>query len=237
MRNLKKFSLIVPIAADKQEYENRMPLVFRFDNEGIMLCIKSIMGLNLEIFNTIYFTILRKHAIRFDIDKILQLQLARMGLINTKIVILDKPTDSQPQTVIDTIIKEGITGSVFIKDADCFFSANILPENGIAIFPLENLQYVDPQNKSYVAVDDMQHITNIIEKRIVSNMFNAGGYCFEDIQDFIDSYKKNSPFGNVYMSHLIYSLLIDGHIFRPIGVNNYIDWNLTFEDNDIKNYV
>lgn len=78
----------------------------------------------------------------------------------------------------------------------------------------------------------MQHITNIIEKRVISNMFNAGGYCFENAEDFLYSYKKNAPLGNIYISHLIYSLLLDGHIFRPIKVALYNDWNICNNQNN-----
>lgn len=232
MNNLKHFSLIVPAAADKLEFQDCMPHIFTPDIQGNMLCIKAITGLNLDIFDNIYFTILRKHSELYDIDKLLELNFRRMGFDNAKIVILENPTITQAETIVRTIYKEKIEGPIFIKDADCFFSAEIFPENGIATYPLEQLDIVDPKNKSYIAIDDMQHITNIIEKRVISNMFNAGGYCFENAEDFLYSYKKNAPLGNIYISHLIYSLLLDGHIFRPIKVALYNDWNICNNQNN-----
>lgn len=141
-------------------------------------------------------------------------------------MLLDKPTATQAETIVRTISQEKITGSVFIKDADCFFSAEVLPENGVAVYPLEQLELVDPRHKSYVAVDDMQHITNIIEKRVVSHLFNAGGYCFEDIETFLKAYDKCASLGSIYLSHLIYAMLLDGESFRPIQVKKYNDWNI-----------
>lgn len=226
MSNSKNFSLIVPVAGDKAEYASAMPYVFAPDKDGTMLCVKAIKGLNLNVFDSIYFVILRQHADRYDIDKLLDLQIKRNRLHNAKIVVLDHPTDTQAETIAATIQKEGIYGSIFIKDADGFFSAEILPENGVAVFPLEQLDLVDPRNKSYVAVDDMQHITNIIEKRVVSNLFNAGGYCFEDVDEFIDAFNRYRHLGHVYLSHLIYALLLEGHTFRPIKVTDYSDWNI-----------
>ncbi len=226
MSNSDRFSLIVPVAGDREEYATQMPYVFAPDKEGTMLCVKAIKGLNLEVFNEIYFTILRKHAEEYDIDKLLHLQLKRNGLDKSKIVVLDKPTQTQAETIAETINQESIEGAIFIKDADGYFKAEILPENGIAVYPLEELPLVDPRNKSYVSVDDMQHITNIIEKRIVSNLFNAGGYCFENVSDFMEAYKKYSRLGKIYLSHLIYAMLLDGHNFRPIKVSQYSDWNL-----------
>lgn len=226
MNSSKNFSLIVPAAADKKENAGEMPYIFGPDAQGVMRCVKSILGLNLDIFDAIYFTILRKHAQAFDIDTLLQLQFRRLGLDKARIVILDEPTATQAETIVRTIEKENISGAIFIKDADGFFRAEVLPENGVAVFPLERLELVDPRNKSYVAVDDMQHITNIIEKRIVSNLFNAGGYCFEDASEFMDVYASHRHLGHIYISHLIYSMLLNGSLFRPIQVTDYSDWNI-----------
>lgn len=221
-----KFSLIVPVAADKPEYAGNMPYMFAPDKDGTMLCVKAITGLNLDVFDNIYFTILRKHAEAYDIDKLLELQFKRSSLGKARIVIFDTPTATQAETIVETIRKENIEGAIFIKDADGYFRAEIFPENGVAVYPLEQLDLVDPRNKSYVAVDDMQHITNIIEKRIVSNLFNAGGYCFENVTDFLEAYNKHVGLGHIYLSHLIYSLLLEGHIFRPVKVTEYSDWNI-----------
>lgn len=226
MSSSKNFSLIVPAAADKPEYDSMLPRIFSPDREGVMICVKSVLGLNLEAFGRIYFTILRKHAERYDADVLLNLQLRRLGLSKAKIVILDSPTMTQAETVAETIRLEAIDGSIFVKDADSSFKAEILQENGVAVFPLEKLELVDPRNKSYVSVDDMQHITNIIEKRVVSNLFNVGGYCFENVEDFLEAYNRYKSLGHIYLSHLIYSMLLEGHIFRPIKVTEYNDWNI-----------
>lgn len=226
MSSSKNFSLIVPAASDKTSGEGKMPYVFSTDSEGMLLCVRSILGLNLLAFDNIYFTILRKHAEAFDIDSLLKLQFRRIGLDNVHIVILDEPTATQAETIVRTIGHEKITGSIFVKDADCFFRAEVMPENGVAVYPLEQLELVDPRNKSYVAVDDMQHITNIIEKRVVSHLFNAGGYCFEDVATFLDAYDKYASLGPIYLSHLIYAMLLDGELFRPIQVKEYNDWNI-----------
>lgn len=222
----KKFTLLIPAAVDKPAYKNQIPHIFTPDKEGILICLKSILGLNLDNFDDIYFTILRKHAEKYDIDTLLRLQLKRLGLEKAKIVILDNPTSTQAETIAKTIRQENIEGPIFIKDADSYFAAEILPENGVVVYPLEKLELVDPRNKSYVAVDDMQHVTNIIEKRIVSNLFNAGGYCFGNAEDFLEAYDRHKALGSIYLSHLIYSMLLNGHLFRPIRALDYSDWNI-----------
>lgn len=226
MSNSKNFSLIVPAASDKGTEAGTMPHIFSTGRDGVLMCVKSVLGLNLEAFDSIYFTILRKHAEAFDIDSLLTLQFRRLGLGNVNILILDEPTATQAETIVRTIEKENITGAIFVKDADCFFRAEVYPENGVAVYPLEQLELVDPRHKSYVAVDDMQHVTNIIEKRVVSHLFNAGGYCFEDVAKFLKAYDKYASLGSVYLSHLIYAMLLDGELFRPIQVKEYNDWNI-----------
>lgn len=219
------FSLIVPAAADNASTPDILPYVFNLDENGIMLCVKAIKGLNLDVFDNIYFTILQKHAEKFSIDEMLRLQFKRLGLQNVQLVILDKPTSSQTETVYQTIKKAGIKGAIFIKDADGFFSGILRKENGIALYPLEKMSIVNPQNKSYVAIDDMYCITNVIEKRIISHFFNVGGSCFEDSNMFCDVYEKLSCINSiVYVSHIIYSMLLSKIKFRPIEVLDFIDW-------------
>lgn len=218
-------TIIVPIAADKAEYDRKLPQPFRLDDEGTMFCVKAITGLPLDENDDIYFVILRSHEERFMLSEQLTMQFRRHNLSKAHVTILDQPTNSQAETVARAIEVNGIQGTVFIKDADCYFTTDeILPQNGVAIYPLENLPIVDPQHKSYVAVDDMFYVTNIIEKRVVSHFFSAGGYCFEDAQEFCRYYERLKEYSPLYLSHIIYSMLLDKKIFRPIQIDDYQDW-------------
>lgn len=221
---MKSFSLIVPIAADKPAYEHEMPYVFGLNKAGIMQCVNSILGLNLDAFDKIYFTILSKHEMEYKLKDLFALQFKRLKLENAKVVVLNESTSSQPETVYRTIEQESIEGSIFIKDADCSFTSEIEQRNSVAIYPLESLEWVNPQHKSYVAVDDMFYVTNIIEKKIVSHYFCAGGYCFETVEDFKETYDKVCNSHPLYISHLIYYMLLNKKIFRPILVKDYIDY-------------
>ena len=101
-------NLIVPVAADKPEYSNKLPYVFALGEDGIIVCIKSVLGLPLDRFDNIYFTVLRKHDDLFYIADSLRMQCKRLGLVNVKIVILDEPTRDQVETVFMTIQQERI---------------------------------------------------------------------------------------------------------------------------------
>lgn len=221
---MNSISLIVPLAADKPEYADTLPYVFGLDEDGVIVCVKSIMGLNPEEFSHIYFSILRKHDDKYFIADSLRLQFKRLGLSNAEVVILDEPTRDQAETIYMTIAGKGINGPVFIKDGDCFFKAEIPSGNAIATYPIEELEILDPRDKSYVAVDDMNYITNIIEKRVVGHFISAGGYFFSDAGDFCRYYDRLRSYGRLYLSHIVYSMLLDKINFRPVMVENYKDW-------------
>lgn len=220
------FSLIVPAAAHKPEYDNSIPPVFRLNSAGVPLCIEAALSLGVEQFSAIFFTILKQHDEKYGISDMLNLQFRRLGMQIAKVVVLDEQTSSQAETIFATVTMEGISGAIFIKDADCSFEAEVFPHNGIVVYPLEKLSMVNPQHKSYVAVDDMLYITNTIEKRVIDHYFNAGGYCFEDAGTFGSYYKRFAAQKGLYLSHIVYAMLLDGHIFRPFIAENYRDWEL-----------
>lgn len=219
-----KYSLIVPAAADKAEYCDKLPYIFGLDKDGVIICIKSIMGLDLKRFDNIYFTVLKKHNDRFFIVDSLKLQFKRLGLHNAHVTVLDNPTGDQAETVYQTIQKEQIEGSIFIKDADSYFKTDFSSNNGIAIFPIEELDNLSPKDKSYVAVDDMYYVTNIIEKRVVGHYIGAGGYMIDDVRCYCEYYHRLRAYGKLFLSHIIYAMLLDKKTFRPMIVENYKDW-------------
>lgn len=220
------FNLIVPIASYKSEFLNSLPPVFIKDEKGLMPCIKAVQALDLSLFDHIYFTILRSLDNRHDLQSQLHEQFCRIGLSKADVVILENPTISQPETIYQTIQQAHIEGTIFIKDADCCFMGEILPQNGVVIYPLESLPWVNPQNKSYVAVDDNFYVTNIIEKKIISHFFLAGGYCFDDADLYCNYYRQFAGQKGLYLSHIIYSMLLDKHLFRPILATEYTDFEM-----------
>ena len=221
-------SLIMPIAANKPEYATRIPRVFLIAEDGVMHCIRALKSLDLSKFDHIYITILRHLDQQYALTERLQLQFRINGITNAEIVVLDEPTRSEPETIYQTILQKHIQGSIFIKDADCSFTGEDTTGNAIVIHPLEQLDWVNPKNKSYVSVDDMYYITNIIEKRIVSHYFTAGGYSFESAATYCHYYERLQEQQGLYLSHIIYSMLLEGHTFRPVLTKEYEDFEFRF---------
>lgn len=220
-----KFSLIIPIAAYCPEYEYTMPFVFGLNKDGYSLCVESVQYLDISKFDTIYFTTLKKFDEKYSVGELLKLQFKRLNWTKAKVVLLHEITSSQPETVYETIKSENINGSIYIKDADCTFASEVSQQNRIATYQLEKLNWVDPRHKSYVDIDDGYYVTNIIEKRIISHNFCAGGYSFENVDDFCHYYEIMKDEHGLYLSHIIYAMLLDRYIFRPQNVTNYKDFS------------
>lgn len=229
-------NLVVPIAADKPEYDCKIPYVFNFSDEGVSLCVKAIQGLDLAKFGHIYFVILEKQDKKFNLSELLRMQFRNIGLDKAEVLTLSQATQSQPQTVYECIRQKHIEGGVFVKDADGYFSCDFTETNGIAIYPLDKLDMVNPHNKSYVELDDQFYITNIIEKKIISRFFNAGGYLFEDAKVFCRYYERLRHYDKLYMSHVVYAMLLDNISFRPFEANGFVDWGNRNLYNSLKKY-
>ena len=236
-----KYTLIVPMLNASKKYENSVPIEFQYDNEsGKMNCMKSIEGINLSSFTEIHFIIFEKHEQLYDISNKIMLHKNTNNIFdNIKFVFTfhKYPTSSQAETVYNEIKLNNIEGPIFIKDGDnmCIISQEI-KGNTVLVYPLENTPIVDPQHKSYIAVDDQNFITNIIEKRVISNLFNCGGYGFISANDFIEGYENMLQFEDImshmYISHIIYWLILNKKLkFRPIEAIGYEDFELKSYEN------
>lgn len=231
----KKYSLILPMINISAKYKNKLPIEFQYDNEtGKMNCIKSIENINTELITDIYFVILEVHEKKYNLSEriVTAIKNSKMKGITCKFLYLAYPTSSQAETIYKVIKHYNIEGQIFIKDADnmCICDDPVIGNN-VLVYQLENTPLVDPQHKSYISIDDQNFVTNIIEKKVISNLFNCGGYSFEDSQDFIDGYEAVLEFEDIaahmYISHIIYWLILNKNIkFRPIEAVGYEDFEI-----------
>ena len=227
-----EYTLIVPMVSVK--YKDTVPLEYD-NNTGQINCIKALEGIDLSMFTKIYFVMLYEHELKYHIaEKITVARKFNKKLLDTEVIFkfLDIPTSSQTETIYNTIIEYNIKGPIFIKDADntCTCEGQI-KGNTVLVYPLENTPIVDPQHKSYVNVDDQNFVVNIIEKRVVSNLFNCGGYSFTDAALFKTAYEALLGYEDIanhmYISHIIYWLILNKKIkFRPVEATYYEDFEI-----------
>ena len=84
---------------------------------------------------------------------------------------------------------------------------------------------------SYVVTNDQDIVLNIVEKRVISSTFNVGGYGFNSAKKFVEYYNKLKDYDDLYISHVIYKMILDGIEFQKSDVKKYLDWGTLKEWN------
>jgi len=197
---------------------------------GNLMLVESIMGLDLSDVNKLYITLLREHVEHYDcLNGIHQAILNADVGCEYEIVLLENSTKSQPETVFETIKAANISGPIFIKDSDNFFRTKVVAENSVCNIELGDVGLINPANKSYVEIDDEGIVKNIVEKQVISSRFCTGGYSFYSAAEFCSYLTKLKNAEGLYVSHIIYKMLLDGHIFHSRRVEECLDWG-TAED-------
>jgi hypothetical protein len=219
---MSKITVIFPAAGICNA--DSMPYIFDKMPNGHTLLIENIKRLPLQYISSVFVVIPTFIEQKYAIKKLLQHEMAMINCpIRLTVLELHKTTSGEPETVAETIKQCGIKGQFLVKDPDNLFELNDIEKNGICVFPLDMLENVTPADKSYVEIDDNQYISNIIEKKIISRFFCTGGYFFEDADWYIKFFESISNQSKLYMSHVIYAMLLAKIPFRPIFIKSYVD--------------
>lgn len=223
-------NLIVPVAGESSRFPGTRPKWMLTHPSGDLMLNESLKGLNLEDCKKVFIVALDKHMKEYECLKGIEKSISEQSWASkAELVLLDKPTKSQPETVVEGIKKSNLSGPIFIKDADNFFRCKVSPTNEIAVHDLSSVGLINPGNKSYVNIDENNLVTNIVEKNIISSTFCVGGYSFESEKLFLEYFEKCKDYPNLYISHLIYNMILEDKAFQVQSVNDYIDWG-TLED-------
>jgi hypothetical protein len=228
-------SLVLPIAGQSTRFPNIRPKWMLAHPNGNLMIHESIKGLPLAKFDKVYAVGLKSHFEKYNCEAGLRSQFEKLGIKeNFRLIQLEQPTRSQPETVAEAIRREKIEGAIVIKDADNFFEMDYPQANFVGVYNLNDLNVVNAGNKSYVTVDDNGLVNNIAEKQIISSLFCCGAYSFEDARQFLNYYEKLQHHESLYISHIIYKMLLDQIPFKTVEVKNYIDWGTLSEWNTFK---
>ena len=227
--------LIIPAAGKSSRFPNMRPKWLLTQPDGKLMVISAIKGLELEKFSKIHLIVLREHLEKYKCESGIKKAFEEEGLgEKLNLVVLDSPTLSQPETVYSALKSEKISGPFFIKDSDNYFQAPIVDQNSVCTFNLRDMDSVNPGNKSYVSKNEKGFVTNIVEKQIISSEFCCGGYTFKDPKDFISAYESLKDSENLYLSHLIFYLILEGRVFVTTSAKNYLDWGTLKDWNSYK---
>lgn len=226
-------TLILPVAGKSSRFPGMRPKWLLTMPDGKIMLEKAVERLALNNFSRIVIPCLKEHLeVYASKDRIIESFANATGRV-PEIKVLDEPTFSQAETIAKTITHAEIEGAVFIKDCDNMFGCNIdEAANFVCTINLNQVSLIDAKNKSYVEVDSLGIISNIVEKEVISNLFCCGGYGFLSAQQFYNTYSKIHSSNEVYVSHIIYKMLLDGVEFKKVDANNYVDWGTQREYRD-----
>lgn len=222
--------LILPAAGQSTRFPNTRPKWMLTHPGGNMMVVEAIRGLNLADFESIHLGLLREHVEAHPCIEGIRQQFAALGVADKlKLWLLDRPTASQPETIATILGMAKLSGPIFCKDVDNYFKTVVTPGNNIAVSSLSENSYVNAANKSYAVIDHVGKIQNIVEKKIISEFFCVGGYGFQSAQEFLGYYEKLKDHDNLYVSDIIFRMLLDGVPFEHLPTDEYRDWG-TLED-------
>ena len=224
-------NLIIPSAGQSSRFPTR-PKWLLTQPTGDLMIHEAIGCLDLTNIKEIFITVLKEH-----IDKYCngETDFLKFNDIKTNVLILDQSTNSQCETVVKTIQYWNIEGSIFIKDVDNYFITCPKPENSISYVNIKDYTIRNITNKSFIELNNINVITNIVEKKVISDKISVGGYSFENAKDYIDAYNKLLEISKeeyqteLYTSHIIWNMMTNKSVFQGIEVKHYFDWG-TYED-------
>jgi hypothetical protein len=235
MQEFMETTLIMPMAGSSSRYPGVRPKwSLTHPTSGDMMFIDSIRHLNFDNIKKLVLIMRNDHLEQYKPGIIKQLSAAEKDLnIKTSEIVEIKPEDTNgPADTLALGIKAlNIEGAICAKDCDFHGVVSLNPGNWIGVAELEKAGMLNAGNNSYVTTKN-NIITNIAEKKVISNLFCTGFYGFEDAQQYLASYKKikdNVPENSIFISHVIYQMLIDGIRFNTRIVDNYISWATAVE--------
>lgn len=227
-------TLIIPCAGKSTRFPNMRPKFLLTHPDGKLMIQKAIESMDLSLFDRVVIVLVQPHCQSYNADKILHQALG--GNKKIELCILDDFTGSASETIYKSIIKSKITGSITIKDSDNYveYPNSGTPENSVVGLRVTHDMNIDNiQSKSFIRVNENNILTDIIEKKIVSDIICLGVYSFKKATYFLVAYEalsSDNTNGELYISHIVsYLLKNQKESFKLRECTCYKDWGTLSE--------
>ena len=229
--NYKDKILILPCGGS--EFEKINPAFLdRVDNTPKLF--KSIENIDIQKIQKVYIILFENKYIENQCEVLNHWIGDRTDLYK---YIVIKPTESVVETVYE-LTKTLDDCELYIKDYDDTFELknDDLNPNSVYYYSLNNGGITDVEKKSYLRIDPINTVLNIVEKDVISSNFCVGLYSFNSSNLFNKTFEKlrKNKLKNLFISHVIYDMILNGERFTAVSVKNYIDWG---SDDLWQNYV
>ena len=229
-------NIILPVAGKSSRFPNVRPKWLLTNPNGNFMIVDSILGMELKTIESLNLIYLKEHEEKFNFKKGLLENLKKYNLDSlVNFIELEKETQHQVET-----IELGLTAinkdiSFIIKDCDNSFKVNVtsLDNNFVSYCNLSNLKGSDVASKSYLQLDNMGIIANIVEKKVISDKFCCGGYYFKSINEFLEY--SNIDSSNNFVSDVVFNMILNGKTFVGMECSDYEDWGTIIEWQKYKN--
>ena len=219
-------TVIMSCAGRSSRFENTRPKPFLTSPNGDLMMMSAITGLG--NISRLIIMVIKEHIEKYavNLDKI-ALDIQTQKGTKPEFYILDDFMPSRTEAVNKLLIDLDITGSIFIKDCDNDFDTTISDKNAVCISHLT--ANINAINKAYVVLNKYGHISSIVEKSVINDLFCVGGYSFADTAVFRSTFDKmfaDKNFHNqeIYLSHMIQDMILNGEVFDTQEISNYKDW-------------
>lgn len=216
--------IILPICGQSSRFPNARPKWMLNHPNGNLMIAESFRGWDMRHVKSIQVIYLREHDEIYGVRKMLEKQFSKLGLSELLNLVMIEQSDSQPHTVYQALVTSGIDGSILIKDADNYFAYSPKPGNTVCYANIGEIKRGNVTNKSYILLNDQGMVVNIVEKRLISETFCTGGYGFAQASEFCATFEKLKNIPNLYVSHIIYQMILDGAAFNGSPVSQFVDW-------------
>lgn len=224
--------IIVPAAGLSTRFPDMKPKYLLYDYKHELMLANAIkpylyLGIKVNI------GILKEHDEKYNASEFLKHEFGH----DINIVVLAEPTKGPADTVYQILMKTGLhTSPILIKDCDSFFNHDIDTGNYVCVSKIYQHEVLKKlSSKSFVVSNEQDIITDIVEKRVVSDTFCVGGYKFSSAALYKETYQQISQQNEIFVSDVIGRCINSGSIFTEKVVTDYTDVGTAqdwFEYND-----
>ena len=220
-------NLVIPAAGLSSRFPGMKPKWLLTHPDGSLMIKKVLGSFKLANYDRVVITILRDHCQKYNADLMIQ----QLFGTSVEVCILEQQTKDPAETIAKTIQMMDLKGFITIKDSDCYVSADYPIDKqficGLTIDKMDDIVRI--HNKSFIIKNDENIITDIIEKKVVSDTVCLGVYCL-DIGNLMSAYDKinSSPVyrhdNEMYISHIVSYLISQNDILHFVEAKQFIDW-------------
>lgn len=221
--------LILPVSGQSSRFPGLRPKWMLNHPNGNLMLVESFKGIDLANVESIVVICLRQHYEQYGVKDMLKRQFQKINIGDKLKIIVIESSCSQPHTVYQGIKSLNLTGQILIKDSDNFFKYVPKSGNSVCYQRLAKARIRTAANKSYIMMNESGDIVNIVEKRIISDTFCVGGYSFIEASHFAETFERIKHHENLYISHIVYQMILDGISFSGSEIEGFLDWG-TLED-------